>query len=238
MILVLRKDKIALIALVFVLTITLISINIGSNFNVIEATNTNVKGIIVIDAGHGGEDPGAVSDYSGLKEKEVNLTIAKRVKELLEAENYRVIMTREEDVLNYREGTRGYDNKRAQDLMNRKKKIDESGADIAVSIHLNKFSQTQYYGAQVFFPPRSQESKELAETIQQALRENVDPNNKREALVKDNKLIILRNIKVPTVIVECGFLSNRQEEQKLLDNGYQEKLAQAIKEGIVQYYKK
>lgn len=238
MILVLRKDKIALITLVFVLSIILISINIGSKFNAVEVTNTNVKGTVVIDAGHGGEDPGAVSDHSGLKEKEVNLIIAMRVKELLEAENYGVVMTREEDVLNYREGTRGYDNKRAQDLMNRKKRIDESGADIAVSIHLNKFSQTQYYGAQVFFPPRSQESKELAEIIQKALREKVDPSNKREALVKDSKLIILRNIKVPTVIVECGFLSNQQEEQKLSDKDYQEQLAQAIKEGIVQYFEK
>jgi len=238
MILVLRKDKIALIALVFVLTITFISINIGPGFNALQVTNTNVNGTVVIDAGHGGEDPGAVSDYSGLKEKDVNLIIAKRVKELLEAENFKVIMTREEDVLNYKEGTQRYTSKRAQDLMNRKKKIDESGADIAVSIHLNKFSQTQYYGAQVFFPPRSQESQELAETIQKALREKVDPGNKREALVKDNKLIILRDLKVPTVIVECGFLSNRQEEQKLADVDYQEELAQAIKDGIVEYFKK
>jgi len=238
MILVLRKDKIALIALVFVLTITFISINIGPGFNALQVTNTNVNGTVVIDAGHGGEDPGAVSDYSGLKEKDVNLIIAKRVKELLEAENFKVIMTREEDVLNYKEGTQRYTSKRAQDLMNRKKKIDESGADIAVSIHLNKFSQTQYYRAQVFFPPRSQESQELAETIQKALREKVDPGNKREALVKDNKLIILRDLKVPTVIVECGFLSNRQEEQKLADADYQEELAQAIKDGIVEYFKK
>jgi len=138
MILVLRKDKIALIALVFVLTITFISINIGPGFNALQVTNTNVNGTVVIDAGHGGEDPGAVSDYSGLKEKDVNLIIAKRVKELLEAENFKVIMTREEDVLNYKEGTQRYTSKRAQDLMNRKKKIDESGAVIAVSIHLNK----------------------------------------------------------------------------------------------------
>jgi len=78
----------------------------------------------------------------------------------------------------------------------------------------------------------------LAETIQKALREKVDPGNKREALVKDNKLIILRDLKVPTVIVECGFLSNRQEEQKLADADYQEELAQAIKDGIVEYFKK
>ncbi|NMB34322.1 MAG: cell wall hydrolase [Clostridium sp.] len=235
MILVLRKDKMILIALLFVLTVAVISINLGTDFSAVGVVNTNTVGTVVIDAGHGGEDPGAVSEYTGLKEKVVNLIIAKRVRELLEAEGCKVIMTREEDVLNYREDTTGYNNKRAQDLFNRKKKIDQSGADIAVSIHLNKFGQTQYHGAQVFFPPRSQESKELAETIQGSLRQNVEPENKREALVKDTKLIILRNLKVPTVIVECGFLSNQQEEQKLADAVYQEKLAQAIKTGILEY---
>lgn len=237
MILVVKKDKIALIGLIFLLSLIIISLNIASGQNALEVTNDNAaKRTVVIDAGHGGEDPGAVSDYSGLREKEVNLTIAKRVKELLEAENFNVIMTREEDILKYREGTKGYDNKRGQDLSGRKKMIDESGADIAVSIHLNKFDQTQYYGAQVFFPPRSEESKKLAEDIQKSMIENIDPNNKREALVKDTKLIILRNLKIPTVIVECGFLSNKEEEQKLADKGYQEKLAMAIKDGIVKYF--
>jgi len=237
MILIIKKDKIVLIGLVFLLSLALISINIASGQNAVEVANDNaVKRTVVIDAGHGGEDPGAVSDYSGLKEKDVNLAIAKKVKELLEAENFNVIMTREEDVLKYKEGTQGYTSKRGQDLTARKKLIDESGADIAVSIHLNKFTQPQSHGAQVFFPPRSEESKKLADCIQKSLRENVDPDNKREALVKDTKLIILRNLNVPTVIVECGFLSNREEEKKLADKEYQEKLAQAIKEGIVKYF--
>ncbi|GAE89466.1 N-acetylmuramoyl-L-alanine amidase CwlD [Acetivibrio straminisolvens] len=237
MILVIKKDKIALIALIFLLSVAVISLNIASGQNAVEVANDDTgKRTVVIDAGHGGEDPGAVSDYSGLKEKDVNLIIAKKVRELLEAENYNVIMTREEDVLNYKEGTQGYTSKRGQDLTARKKLIDESGADIAVSIHLNKFSQTQYHGAQVFFPPRSEESKRLADIIQKSLRDNVDPENKREALVKDTKLIILKNLKVPTVIVECGFLSNQEEEKKLADKDYQEKLAIAIKEGIVKYF--
>jgi len=210
MILIIKKDKIVLIGLVFLLSLALISINIASGQNAVEVANDNaVKRTVVIDAGHGGEDPGAVSDYSGLKE-------------ILEAENFNVIMTREEDVLKYKEGTQGYTSKRGQDLTARKKLIDESGA--------------QSHGAQVFFPPRSEESKKLADCIQKSLRENVDPDNKREALVKDTKLIILRNLKVPTVIVECGFLSNREEEKKLADKEYQEKLAQAIKEGIVKYF--
>lgn len=134
MILIIKKDKIVLIGLVFLLSLALISINIASGQNAVEVANDNaVKRTVVIDAGHGGEDPGAVSDYSGLKEKDVNLAIAKKVKELLEAENFNVIMTREEDVLKYKEGTQGYTSKRGQDLTARKKLIDESGADIAVT---------------------------------------------------------------------------------------------------------
>lgn len=239
MVFILRKDKIALIALIFLLSITIYSLNIGTRSTAIEVTNGNVTPkTIIIDAGHGGEDPGATSDYSDLKEKDVNLNIAYKLKELLEAENYKVVMTREEDLLQYKEGSKGYDNMRGQDLTIRKKLIDESGADIVVSVHLNKFHLTQYYGAQVFFAPRSLESKKLAKEIQKSLRENVDPDNKREALVKDAKLIILRNLTVPTAIVECGFVSNEEEEKKLATKEYQDKLALAIKEGIKKYFNK
>jgi len=191
---------------------------------------------VIIDPGHGGEDPGAVGDNIQLKEKDINLIIGKRLKELLMEDGFNVIMTREEDGLLYKEGTKGYTNKRRQDLLNRKKIMDESEADIVVSIHMNKFPQSQYHGAQTFFPKNSEESKRLAQCIQRSLRDMVDPENKREALVKDTEILILKNIKKPTVIVECGFLSNAEEEQKLSTQEYQEKLAAAIKEGIKKYY--
>jgi len=101
---------------------------------------------------------------------------------------------------------------------------------------LNKFTQPPVPWSPGFLPSEIRRKQKLADCIQKSLRENVDPDNKREALVKDTKLIILRNLKVPTVIVECGFLSNREEEKKLADKEYQEKLAQAIKEGIVKYF--
>ncbi|MDQ2084901.1 N-acetylmuramoyl-L-alanine amidase CwlD [Herbivorax sp. ANBcel31] len=237
MIFVFRKDKILLIALIFLLSIIVYSLKFNFNAESIETTNADMmKKNVIIDSGHGGEDPGAVSDYSGIKEKDVNLAIGKRVKELLEEEDFKVIMTREEDGLQYEEGTKGYTNKRRQDLQMRKKVMDKEEADIVVSIHLNKFPQTQYHGAQAFFPKNSAESKKLAECIQKSLKEFVDPENKREALVKDTQILILRDIKKPTVIVECGFLSNPEEEQKLSTQEYQEKLAFAIKEGIKKYY--
>lgn len=237
MILIVKKDKILLITLVFLLAVAVYSLNFQSNSSTLEVVNNStVEKVVILDPGHGGEDPGAVSDYNQLAEKDVNLVVALKVKELLEQENYKVIMTREEDVLKYQEGTKGYTNKRRQDLLNRKKLMDESKGDIIVSIHLNKFPQTQYRGAQTFFPKNSSVSKKLAESIQKSLKENVDSSNEREALVKDSQIIILKDIKKPTVVVECGFLSNPEEEKLLGSEDYQGKIALGIKEGIKNYY--
>ncbi|MEN2776142.1 N-acetylmuramoyl-L-alanine amidase CwlD [Acetivibrio clariflavus] len=237
MILILKKEKIIIATVILIAIVLTAYIFKVIDFPAIKATNNEVKNkIVVLDAGHGGEDPGAVSDFSGIREKEINLYIAQKVKELLEAENFTVIMTREDDTLKYTEGTKKVTEKRRQDLINRKKIMDESGAELVVSIHLNKFPQEQYYGAQVFYPPNSPESKTAAELIQKSLKEIVDPENKRVAMLKKAEIIILKNLKTPTVIVECGFLSNPQEEKKLATVEYQDKLALAIKEGIMKYY--
>jgi N-acetylmuramoyl-L-alanine amidase len=201
-----------------------------------KTTNGEVIKTVIIDAGHGGEDPGAVSDFSMTKEKDVNLKIALLLKDLLISENYKVLMTRSEDILKFEPGTSNIVKKRKQDLETRKRFIDESGADIAVSIHLNKFPQGQYFGAQVFFPPQQMESKRLAENIQLKIREITDTNNKREALVKKEPIIILKNPKVTTAVVECGFLSNQEEEAKLITDDYQKRIALSIKEGIKSYF--
>lgn len=237
MIIVLKKTNLIFVAMIFGLLVILYSLNVERQDNAIP-TAGNGQRTVVIDAGHGGEDPGAVSEYNQLKEKEVNLNIATKVKALLESDNYKVIMTREEDKLEYPDETKGIYNKRLADLTRRKKIMDEGGGDIVVSIHLNKFPQTQYFGAQVFYPPNSPDSKRLAETIQNSLKEMVDPNNKRVAMVKDKQpqIIILQNLKTTSVVVECGFLSNQEEERKLGTPEYQEKLALAIKDGIDKYF--
>lgn len=238
MIVVVRRRNIALIVMLFLLSIAIYSLNIGNAEEAEPVTaGLEVLRTVIVDAGHGGEDPGAVSDYSGVREKDVNLIIAKKVKALLEQQNYKVILTREEDKLSYEEGTTGILRKRYQDLTRRKKLIDESGADIAISIHLNKFDQTSVHGAQTFYPRNNyEESQKLAVAIQSAIKETVDPENKREALMKDKDILLLKNIKVPTVMVECGFLSNPDEEKKLVTEEYQDKLAQAIVNGINKYF--
>lgn len=220
------------------IVLLLVAVLYGLNFNnmaggSIAASADGIKRV-VLDPGHGGEDPGAVSDYNKISEKNINLYIGLKVKELLEKEGVEVIMTRTEDKLEYT-NTTSETNMRHQDLTRRKKLMDESGANAIVSIHLNKFPKTSIHGAQVFFPNEPKESKTLAVNLQQTLKEVVEPGNSREALIKREPIIILKDSKVPTAIVECGFLSNAEEEQKLASVEYQDKLAEAIKIGIMKY---
>lgn len=237
MIIIMRKSNVILIGLIFALLLAIYSLNMNVDSQTAAAANKSTdRKTVIVDAGHGGEDPGKVSNYSGLKEKDLNLKIAFKVKELLEKDDYNVIMTREEDKLVYKEGTTDIYYKRLQDLTRRKEIMDNSGADIVVSIHANSFPETQYYGAQTFYPADSPESKKLAECIQKSLRENVDKNNKREPQVKQ-PIVIIKNLKTPTTIVECGFLSNPEEERKLATDEYQSLIAEAIKKGIDSYFK-
>lgn len=235
MILLIKRRNAVLILLILFLSIAVFSLD-GSSDPMVLAANRQYKATVILDPGHGGEDPGAVSNYSGIAEKDINLRIAQLLRELLEEDDYRVIMTRQEDVLNYKPGTKNITEKRRQDLTGRRKLIDSSGADIVVSIHLNKFEDPQYYGAQAFYPPGSAESERLAVCVQDALRENVDPSNNRKALVQQKRIVILRDLVVPTTLVECGFLSNSQEEALLRTVDYQEKIAKALKKGIDDYF--
>ena len=235
MILLIKRRNAVLILLILFLSIAVFSLD-GSSDPMALAANRQYKATVILDPGHGGEDPGAVSNYSGIAEKDINLRIAQLLRELLEEDDYRVIMTRQEDVLNYKPGTKNITEKRRQDLTGRRKLIDSSGADIVVSIHLNKFEDPKYYGAQAFYPPGSAESERLAVCVQDALRENVDPSNNRKALVQQKRIVILRDLVVPTTLVECGFLSNSQEEALLRTVDYQEKIAKALKKGIDDYF--
>ncbi len=245
MIVVIRKKNVLLVSLLLLFSITVFSIGFAVDYSK-PVTGANeqvpinqqvVAKTVVLDAGHGGEDPGAVSDYSGLKEKDVNLNIVMQIKNLLEKDNYKVILTRDSDQLIYGTETKNILQKRREDLTRRKQIMDESGADIVVSIHLNKFAQTKYHGAQVFFPPNSPDSQKLANEIQNSIRLNADNTNDRVALVKKDQIMILKNLKTTTVVCECGFLSNSDEEKKLTTEDYQNKIAQAIKGGIDNYFK-
>jgi len=185
---------------------------------------------VVIDAGHGGFDPGKVG-INGTLEKDVNLQIALKLKEFLEANDIRVIMVREEDTGLYDENS---SNKKVQDMKNRITLIDEADPILTVSIHQNSYTEEYVHGAQVFYYKTSVEGLALAESIQNRMIMTLDPENTRQVKANDS-YYLLRKTGTPIVIVECGFLSNQAEAEKLSTPLYQEKVAWAVHIGILQY---
>lgn len=185
---------------------------------------------VVIDAGHGGIDPGKVG-INGALEKDINLQIALQVKEFLEANDIRVVMTRETD-----DGLYDADasNKKVQDMKRRVALIEEEAPVLTVSIHQNSYPEEYVHGAQVFYYNGSTGGQKLAEEIQAQLVEKADPENKRQVKANDS-YYLLKKTGVPIVIVECGFLSNQEEAEKLCTEEYQEKLAWAIHMGIIRH---
>jgi len=189
--------------------------------------------VVVIDAGHGGRDPGA-SGESGITEEEINLKIALKLRRLIEQGGGTAIMIREDDSGLYTEGGNGKETRKSEDLRNRHTLINSCGADILISIHLNSFSQSQYYGAQTFYMKGDEKSCKLAESIQNELIKVLDRGNDRKAKATDS-VYILKNNNMPGALIECGFLSNHEEERLLDDEHYQEKVAWSIFAGIVRY---
>lgn len=159
---------------------------------------------VVIDAGHGGNDPGKIG-INNAKEKEVNLLIAEKLKKYLEANDVRVVMTREKDEGLYDEGA---SNKKVQDMKRRLQIIDEAAPRITVSIHQNSYPEEYVHGAQVFFYSGSREGQELAECVQRQLVDKVDPENRRQIKANDS-YYLLKKTSVPIVIVEYC-VSDRQ----------------------------
>lgn len=187
--------------------------------------NENAEGaLVVLDAGHGGFDPGKIG-INGALEKDVNLVVAQKVKKSLEEMGVRVIMTREN-------GGELADSK-VEDLKARVALINDNTPSIAVSIHQNSYSQESIHGAQVFYYTHSKNGEQAAKILQEAMLE-VDPDNNRQAKANDT-YYLLKKTKETTVIVECGFLSNQKEADLLISDEYQEKMAAAIAKGIQEY---
>ncbi len=230
MIIVPRRKSIVII--VFTLIAILCIVHIEKNTTSVFSKEPSKK--IIIDAGHGFPDGGAVSPY-GTVESELNLKIAKKVTHFLKKKGYSVIMTRQGEECLVSDGD-SYSNRKQSDMNKRLSIINTSDADIFVSIHMNKFEHSQYNGAQVIFSGNFKESEELAKLIQHELHNIKNNLTKREALKSSRNIFLLKNAKIPAVIVECGFLSNSEEEQNLLDEKYQTELAQAIVKGIEKYY--
>ncbi len=181
---------------------------------------------VVLDAGHGSSDSGKVG-INGVLEKDINLSVSKKTKKYLEKKGIRVVMTRDKDE-SLAEGENG--NRKVQDMKARVKRINDTKPDLAVSIHQNSYHEESIHGAQVFYYEHSESGEKDARILQEALLA-VDPDNTRQ--VKANTTYyLLKRTEVPILIVECGFLSNQEEAEKLASEDYQKELAKAIANGI------
>lgn len=185
---------------------------------------------VVIDAGHGGDDPGKIG-INGALEKDINLRIVQKLRQYLEADGIHVVLTREtEDGLYDADAS----NKKVQDMKRRIEKIEQTDPVLTVSIHQNSYPEEYVHGAQVFYYNGSPGGQQLAERIQRQLVQDLDPENHRQIKPNDS-YYLLKKTKGTIVIVECGFLSNAAEAEKLCDETYQDRVAWSIHKGILQY---
>ena len=188
--------------------------------------------VVILDAGHGGEDPGAIG-YGDVYEKDLNLAFCKLICEELTSRGYTVVMTREEDRLLYTEAENIKGIRKISDLKNRVKIFNSYESAIAVSIHMNTFSAPQYHGTQIYYS-NAEGASNLAAAIIDSVRSELQPDNKRP-LKHSEGIYLLENSKIPTVLIECGFLSNPDECKKLSEKEYQKRLSFSIVCGIIKY---
>lgn len=225
--------KIHLLFVALVLTVSLTSVALKEEAEptfYLPVTNK----VIAIDAGHGGIDPGATGKLKKT-ENEINLAIALKLRKLIEQNGGIVILTREDRGGLYTEKTPTVREKKNEDLRNRKLLVNKSEPDIFISIHLNSFPEKQYYGAQTFYKKGCTKSENLANIVQESLRNSLDKENKRQPQPRDT-LYLIREVEKPSVLIECGFLSNANEEKLLNKSKYQEQIAWGIYTGIVNYF--
>ncbi len=210
--------------------------NIEKNVEDITVSSTPVSShVIVVDAGHGSPDIGAVG-VDGTSEESINLNIALKLQKLLERSGAVVVLTRSDENGIYSIDSKTIKEKKVSDVKNRVKIGNEKDVDIFVSIHLNKFQDGKYNGWQSFYQAESEDSKMLAECVQSELNNVIKIENNRVPLPLKN-VYIMERVDNPTITVECGFLSNEAELNNLKSDEYQDKLAWGIYTGIQEYFK-
>ncbi len=226
-----------MVILLFICFIALI-INVYSNLcktASLGAVPADSKVTFVIDPGHGGEDGGAVAN--GVTEKDINLSIALCLTDILRSNGYDVVLTRAEDQSIETEGDT-LRRRKVSDMKNRLSVYNSSPDNVVISIHQNKFTQDQYNGTQVFYSENNSESKTLADEIKNSVISALQPDNTRESKPAGKNIYLLYNSNVPSVIVECGFISNREDAEKLKDEYYQKQMAWCIYRGAIDFLMK
>lgn len=232
---ILQRKRILLILLLIGISIFTYTVTTSRVYNAVQVVSLPITNkVVVLDAGHGKPDEGAQSS-TGTTEAATNLKIALKVQNLLEQAGCTVILTRSDENAIYDLDAKTLKQKKVSDIHNRVKIGNSSSADIFVSIHLNKIPQQQYDGWQTFYKKGNEQGQKLATSIQNNLNQAIQKENKRVAKTIEN-IYIIDHVEIPISIVECGFLSNKQEEGLLLQDEYQNRLAWGIYTGIIEYF--
>jgi N-acetylmuramoyl-L-alanine amidase CwlD len=228
-----RRNKLPL-TIAFLVCFLVITLTFNAN-NMTVPAGGGVEGrpVIILDAGHGGMDGGAVGVHGEL-EKHINLAVVKNLQQLLEFSGYNVILTRDSDRSMHTEGVTGIRNQKVSDMENRRAIIDANQNSLFFSIHQNRFTDPSLTGAQMFHTPLNAENQKLAQILQDGFAE-LQPGNEREIKVIDNDLFLFKDTTQPAVLIECGFMSNAQEVLRLNCADYQKKIAFTIYRGIMEY---
>lgn len=229
------KIVIAIITAFLIILSAMLYLTFMANSSAAEtSSNPFMRKTIIVDAGHGGDDGGAIG-IDGTVEKDINLDIALKLEKILKFYGFNVIMTRTEDVMTCDDGLDSLRKRKVSDIHNRFDLMRKNPDAVFISVHQNKFEDTSQHGTQVFYSGNNEKSKVLAEAIQTSITSAVQPENVRVVKKSGSGIYLLYHAEIPAVLVECGFISNPDEVKKLKDESYRMKLAILIADGLLKY---
>lgn len=230
-----RKIIIAIITAFFIILSVLLCLTFMANSSArVVSSKPKEQNTVIIDAGHGGEDGGAIG-IDGTVEKDINLDIALKLRDILKFYGFNVIMTRTEDVMTCDDGLDSLRKRKVSDIHNRFDLMQKYPDAVFISVHQNKFDDSSQHGTQVFYSGNNEKSKALARSIQASVASVLQPDNSRVVKKSGSGIYLLYHAKIPAVLVECGFISNSAEVKKLKDENYRMKLAILIADGLLKY---
>lgn len=230
-----KKSIIAIITAFLIILSAMLYLTFMANFSAAEASSMPItQKTVIVDAGHGGDDGGAIG-IDGTVEKDINLDIALKLEKILKFYGFNVIMTRTQDVMTCDDGIDSLRKRKISDIHNRFELMRKNPDAIFISVHQNKFEDSSQHDTQVFYSGNDERSKELAEAIQTSVTLTLQRKNDRVVKKSGSGIYLLYHAKIPAVLVECGFISNSDEVKKLKDESYRMKLAILIADGLLKY---
>ena len=230
-----KKSIIVIITAFLIILSAMLYLTFMANFSAAEASSMPItQKTVIVDAGHGGDDGGAIG-IDGTVEKDINLDIALKLEKILKFYGFNVIMTRTQDVMTCDDGLDSLRKRKISDIHNRFELMRKNPDAIFISVHQNKFEDSSQHGTQVFYSGNDERSKELAEAIQTSVTLTLQRKNDRIVKKSGSGIYLLYHAKIPAVLVECGFISNSDEVKKLKDESYRMKLAILIADGLLKY---